>query len=95
MALVKSFNPTQTSITSSTSNQTLLAANTTRLGLIIYNESTAVLYVKLGVTASTTSYTWQIAAGGVLQFFGPVMYCGEIDGVWASANGFARITELN
>jgi hypothetical protein len=50
-----------------------------------------VLYVKFGAAASTTSYTVQIAAGGYYEFPQPV-YCGEVDGIWASANGAARLT---
>lgn len=57
----------------------------------IYNDSTAVLYVKFGVTASTTSYTVQIAAGGYYEFPQPT-YAGQVDGIWASANGSARLT---
>jgi hypothetical protein len=50
-----------------------------------------VLYLKFGATASSSSYTVQIAAGGYFEFPVPV-YAGEVDGIWASANGNARLT---
>jgi len=61
------------------------------VGRTITNDSTAVLYVKYGTTASTTSYTVQIQPGGYYEFPQP-MYTGPVDGIWASANGYARLT---
>jgi hypothetical protein len=84
--------PTQASVASSGSSVTLLAASSTRLGATIYNDSTQILYLKLGATASTSSYTIQIAANGYYEV--PFYYTGVIDGIWASANGNARITSL-
>ena len=60
-------------------------------GRAVFNDSTAVLYLKFGTTASETSYTVQIAAGGYYEFPQP-LYAGEVDGIWASANGSARTT---
>ncbi len=88
--------PTQTSVASSASSVSLLAANNARKGATIYNDSTQILYLKLGATASTTSYTIQLpAAPAVNSYYEvPFGYVGAIDGIWASANGNARITEL-
>jgi len=61
------------------------------LGRTIFNDSTQVLYVKYGATASASSYTVQIAAGGYYEFPRPI-YAGQVDGIWASANGSARLT---
>jgi hypothetical protein len=82
-----------TSVASSATTVQLLAANTARRGVIIYNESTAVLFVKFGTTASNTSYTLQLAANTSWTMADPI-YTGRIDGIWAAANGNARITEL-
>jgi hypothetical protein len=90
---VRSGTSAVTSVASSASNVQLLAANTNRVGATFYNDSTQVLYLKLGVTASTSSYTIQMAANGYYEV--PYGYTGEIDGIWASANGNARITELS
>lgn len=84
---------TLANVASSASSVTLLASNAARRGVVIYNESTAILYVKFGATASATSYTVQIPAGGYWEMSHPA-YTGIIDGIWSAANGNARITEL-
>lgn len=84
-----------TSVASSTSNVTLLASNSARKGATVFNDSTAILYLKFGATASATSYTVQIAAGGYYEFPGPTVYSGIVDGIWSAANGNARLTELS
>lgn len=89
--------PSQSSVASSASNVTLLAASNSRKGATITNDSSAVLYIKLGATASTTSYTVTLAGSASAPFAYyevPFGYVGIIDGIWASATGNARITEL-
>lgn len=81
---------TVTNVPSSATNTTLFAAGEPH-ARTIYNDSTAVLYVKFGATASTTSYTVQIASQTYYEFPQPV-YGGQVDGIWASANGVARTT---
>jgi len=80
----------------SATSVTVLAANVARKGAIIVNDSTAILYLKFGATASTTSYTYKIDTMETLEIpGGPVVYTGIIDGIWASdAGGNARVTEL-
>jgi hypothetical protein len=90
---VRPATPTQSSVAASATNVTLLAANGNRLGATIYNDDNAsVLSLKLGVTASATSFTLKIAAGGYYEV--PFGYVGQIDGLWSVASGSARITEL-
>lgn len=84
--------PAQSSVAGSATSVSLLASNTSRLGATIYNDSTALLYLKLGATASTTSYSLQIAPYGYYEI--PYAYTGAIDGIWSSATGNARISEL-
>lgn len=81
-----------TSVASSATSVTLLAANAARKGATVYNESTSVLYVKFGTAASATSYTVQVVAAGYYEV--PFGYTGIISGIWATANGSARVTEL-
>jgi hypothetical protein len=84
-----------TSVTASASNVTLLASNTSRAGATIENDytSSGSLFLKLGTTASTTSYTVRIRPGAYYEV--PFGYTGQIDGIWNSAtSGAARITEL-
>lgn len=84
--------PTQTSVAGSASSVSLLAANSSRLGATVYNDSGANLYLKLGATASTTSFTAIVPSKGYYEV--PFNYTGAIDGIWVSATGNARITEL-
>lgn len=79
-------------VASSATNVTVLATNASRKGAMVYNDSTAILYLKLGATASATSHTIQMAAASYYELPQPV-YTGVIDGLWASANGSARVTE--
>jgi hypothetical protein len=86
---------TVTAVTSTTTNGTTLqAANTSRVGLYIFNDSTAILYVKLGTGATPTDWTIRLAAGGFYELPTPY-YRGAVSGVWATANGFARVTEVS
>jgi hypothetical protein len=72
---------------------TLLAANAGRLGASIHNDSTEILYVKFGITASATSFTVKMVADAHYEV--PFGYTGRIDGIWAvDGAGAARITEL-
>jgi hypothetical protein len=80
------------SVAGSTSSVTLLPANTLRIGATVYNDSTALLYVKLGVTASTTDYTIKMFPLSYYEV--PYGYTGEIDAIWSVATGNARIDEL-
>ena len=81
-----------TSVAASVSSVTLLAANGTRLGATIYNDSMALLYVKLGTTASTSSF--EVKLFPLSYYEVPYGYTGQIDGIWSNASGFARIGEL-
>jgi len=84
---------TLTNVASSASSVSLFAANSQARVRTIWNDSTQVLYVKYGTTASSTSYTVQLAAGAYYEFPQPT-YGGAVDGIWASANGNARLTEV-
>lgn len=84
--------PTVSRVSSSATSVTLQAANAARRLVTIFNESTSVLYVKFGAAASLTSYTVQISAGGYYEV--PGSYTGIIDGIWASVNGAAQVTEV-
>lgn len=81
-----------TSVAASASNVSLLASNANRLGATIVNDGNSKLYVAMGATASLTAYTVLVPAGGYYEV--PFDYTGAINGIWASANGNARITEF-
>jgi hypothetical protein len=83
---------TTSSVAGSATNVTLLPSNGTRLGATIYNDSTALLYIKLGALATSTDFTIKLFPMSYWEV--PFGYTGEIDGIWASATGHARIDEL-
>ena len=89
--------PTTTAVYSSVAGATadtqLLAANTSRIGATIFNDSNAILYVKFGTGASSTSFTIRVPANGYYEV--PFRYRGQINGYWSVAIGNARITELS
>lgn len=85
---------TLANVASSITSVTLLAANANRLGAVIVNDSTSVLYVKYGSAAAATDFTYLVAAGATLELLRGVIYTGIITGIWVTANGFARVTQL-
>jgi hypothetical protein len=86
--------PVTTSVAALTSSTTLLSANSSRVGATIYNDSaSSTLFLKLGITASTSNYSVQLIPGAYFEV--PYGYVGEIDGIWNGTVGFARITELS
>lgn len=83
---------TTTRVATSTTVAPLRAANAARKGLTIYNESTAILYVKLGSGATSTDYTYALPASGYYEI--PYGYTGIVTGVLASGTGNAQVTEF-
>lgn len=84
----------QQSVAASATSVTLSAEDKTRLGLSIYNDSTADLYVLFGPAgpASTTAFSVKLSGGGYYEV--PIGYVGPIYGIWSSASGAARITRF-
>lgn len=85
--------PTLSNVSASASSVTVLAANSSRLTATVYNDSSAILYLKFGTTASTTSFTLAMAAGSYAEFPKTLYGTGIVTGIWASATGAARVTE--
>lgn len=78
------------------SSVTVLASNSARLAFALYNDSASAVYIKLGATASATSFIkkmlpreiWTTADLGV-------NWTGIIDAIWETApGGQMRATEL-
>lgn len=82
---------TLTNVAASASSTTVLAANAARLRAWLYNDSTIPVNIKFGATASATSFTKRMAQD---EFFVVEGYTGRIDGIWDSASGNMRVTEL-
>lgn len=85
---------TKSNVASSASSVTVLASNASRKGAVIYNDSTQVLYLDLsGGTATNASYSVQLPSNSYFEL--PALYTGAITGIWAAANGNARVTEFS
>jgi hypothetical protein len=83
---------TVTSVAAATSDTLLLAANSNRLGAIITNDSTSMLYLKYGSGSSSTSLTAKLVGGAYYEV--PFNVTTALYGTWVSATGSARITEV-
>lgn len=81
-------------ISASATAVTMLAANANRRRVIIYNDSTAVLRVKLGSAASATDYSYLLGAGDTYESPTDWVYTGIVTGIWDSATGAAQVTEI-
>lgn len=93
MAINQASRSAVTNVPASATAVTLLAANSGAIARTIMNDSTsATLYVKLGTGASATNYTVALVAGAYYELPQPV-YTGAVTGIWATATGFANVTE--
>lgn len=84
---------TPSNVTASTTSQLFFSSSSARRLATIYNDSTAVLYVIFGSgAASSTSFTVKMAPDSYYEV--PEVFRGQISGVWATATGSARITQV-
>jgi hypothetical protein len=82
-----------TTVASSASSVTILAANAARKGARIVNNSSKILYLTFGATTTTSAFTSKLASGAELEI--PTDgYTGIVSGLWSSVNGDAQVTEL-
>jgi hypothetical protein len=85
---------TLTSVQSKITSETLVPANEFRTQLTIFNDSTANLFIGLGLGVTTTNFSIKIAAGGYFELAGgSTVFSGPVSCIWSAANGFARVTE--
>ena len=85
--------PGISSVAAAVSSVPLLGSRSGRSGVVIVNDGAAILYVAYAPVASLTAFTYKVPPGAVLEMAQPV-YSGPISGIWSSADGSARITEL-
>lgn len=84
-----------TSVVSAAVSTSILASNANRRMAIMVNDTDKNAYVKLGATASTTSFSYKLTPGQTLELPTPV-YTGAIDAIWdASPTGSMRVTEIS
>jgi len=83
----------RTSVAGAAADTLILAANASRLGATVYNDSAATLYLSLGTAAaSLTDFTVKMVTDAYYEV--PFGYTGQIRGIWASAVGSARVGEI-
>ena len=90
---VPSRTPTTTSVASSVTSVTILAANANRKGFSISNISTAKLYLSFTSPATIANCFIEMAPGEFRLFDQQLIFGNAIYGIWASANGAAQATE--
>lgn len=81
-----------TSVSAAITDTPLLGINTGRFGAAVYAEGPGTLFLKLGNSASTTSYTVQMTPQTYYEV--PFYWTGSVNGIWGTASGTARITEI-
>lgn len=85
---------TLSNVSGTVTSTTLLSANANRKGALLFNDSTANLFIGFTSSAvSQTSYTVKVGPGGLFELPVP-LYTGQVNGIWDAAAGTARITEL-
>jgi hypothetical protein len=85
--------PTTTSVASSITSVTILAANANRKGLTICNDSTSVLRLSFATPATTANAFLVMQPNTFVNFDQQLITGGAIYGIWASANGTAQVTQ--
>jgi len=91
--------PTTTSVASSTTSVTLLAANANRRGLSICNESTSTMRLSFATPATEANEFMSIAGrsaglqAGFVTLDNQLIIPNAIYAIWDSANGSAKVTE--
>lgn len=82
---------TLTNTSVATSSTTLAASSTSRRGVVVHNDSSQVLFLKYGTSASSTSYTFLVQPGE--HWWMPMpLYTGAVTGIAGAATGTWRIT---
>lgn len=88
-------NATVSQVSRSGSAVTLAAPNLARRGLNIANESSVMMFVKLGALATGSDFTVKLPPRANYELPFPD-YTGLVTGVWATAGaGFAAVTEMS
>jgi len=82
-----------TSVTSSASSVVLLAANSSRSAVKLFNNSTSIAYIAYAATASSATFTLRMGQFSYYNLEVPI-YSGILSAIWVSANGSMEITEL-
>jgi len=85
---------TGTLVAAATSTTTLLGAEPHRKMVSIYNDSTAIMFMKLGGGAATNEFTIRMAADSFYELPEYGIYTGSITAVWTAATGSAQVAQF-
>jgi hypothetical protein len=85
-------NATQTVVAAATTSTVLLTANSLRKLFTIHNNSNSILYIGLGEVPTSTDFSFRIPANTFFE--APIGFQGAVNGIWASTNGNAQVTEF-
>lgn len=87
--------PAYTSVAAAAVSTLLVAAalSPPALQVFVFNESTSIMYIALGPTASLTAYLAQVAPNS--YFVVPAPYGLGVSAIWATAVGSARVTVVS
>ena len=85
--------PTTTSVASSVTSVTVLAANSNRRGFSISNTSTSKLYLSFSTPATQLNSFIEVPAGAFLLLDQQCIISNAIYGIWTNANGTVQVTE--
>jgi hypothetical protein len=88
----KSTTATPANVAASITSVQLLASNANRITATVFNDSTSILYINAGATASATAFMIKVFPGSFYELTMP--YIGSLTGIWAVANGTARVVEF-
>jgi len=78
-----------------TASGTIVASNANRRGLIVVNDSTGFLFLKMGAGGDSSDWTIRLPPRATWEAEDPA-YTGPVTGAWNSVgSGFARITEIS
>ena len=82
-----------TTVASSATSVSLLAANANRQGATVWNSSTATLFLDFDSAATTADHALKVDPGGYVEV--PFGFTGAISGVWSAVNGNALVREFS
>jgi len=82
-----------TNVPAATASTLLSAANASRKGWMVWNDSPSSMYLKAGTGASATSAMLSVPPGAYFELPSPV-YTGVMYAAWVTATGAARVTEM-
>ena len=91
IAPAKAASAVKTNVAAATSNTPLLAANASRQGFKLFNDSNSAVFVNFGDAADASNFVVKM---GPNAFYETNDFTGAVNALWVSANGAMRVTEL-